>query len=215
MWESVRCAAASHLPDGAPATRVVLVRHGETDWNAGGIYQGWQDVPLNENGREQARFLAQQLAGVLIDAAYSSPLLRATETAETILGANACEMSARPVTALRELSYGEWEGIPPQERRARWALLDDQWATDPWSVQFPGGESLDLLAARALPVWEGLLAQHAGQTILLAGHGHLNRVILLHARSVPRDSFWDIAQPNGSATMLECLPISPLAGVAR
>ena len=194
------------------ATRVLLVRHGETDWNARGVYQGWRDVPLNARGRLQARALATSLADVAIDAAYSSPLARARETAEIALGARF--VRARSVSALRELSYGEWEGLAPEERRAGWPLLEERWTTDPWRVQFPGGESLDTLAGRVLPVWEKLLAAHAGETILLCGHGHLNRVIVLHARRLPRAEFWTVAQPNGSATMLECVPAAEFAEVA-
>lgn len=192
-------------------TRVVLVRHGETDWNARGVYQGWRDVPLNGRGRSQARALATALAGVAIDAAYSSPLSRARETAEIALGARfvrACQVSA-----FRELSYGEWEGLAPEERRAGWPLLEERWATDPWNVQFPGGESLATLAERVLPVWERLLAAHMGETVLLCGHGHLNRVIMLHARRLDRADFWAVAQPNGSVTTLECVPVTHAAGV--
>lgn len=211
QWEKVRCSSAYHPPRPAQSTRVVLVRHGETDWNAAGVYQGWKDVPLNARGMSQALELGEQLTGISISAAYTSPLSRAVMTAELILGSGTRAVNTLSIAAIRELSYGDLEGLPPQQRRASWPQLEAQWATDPWDVRFPEGESLDMLATRALPVWERLLTRHAGQTILLSGHGHLNRVILLHARSLPRSHFWTVEQGNGSATMLECLPPARLA----
>jgi broad specificity phosphatase PhoE len=208
-WEPVLGAAASAA---APATRIVLVRHGETDWNARGVYQGWQDVPLGASGRVQAEELARWLAEIAIDAAYTSPLARARETAAIVLAGRGVVPLALP--ALRELSYGRAEGVAPDERRAAWPDLDARWADDPWEVALPDGESLDLLAARVLPAWERIVLAHPGETVLVSAHGHVNRVILLHVRRLPRAAFWSVAQPNGSAILLECAPATAVVGSA-
>ena len=187
----------------APA-RVVLVRHGETEWNARGVYQGARDVPLSPRGRAQARALAAELAPIAFDAAYTSPLARARETADLVLESRA--LTPTPVAEFGEFGYGAWEGVAPDERRARWPDLDARWTADPWAVALPGGETLGALAARVLPAWDRLLAAHPGGTIAVFAHGHVNRVILLHARGLPRDAFWSVAQPNASATRLDCRP---------
>ncbi len=203
-WEVVR---------GAARTRAVLVRHGETDWNARGVYQGSRDVPLSPRGRAQALALAARLAPVAFDAAYTSPLARARETADLVLAGRGA--AGRPdggplrvelVPAFGEFGYGAWEGVAPDERRARWPDLDARWNADPWSVAPPGGESLDALAARVIPAWDQLVGAHPGRTIVVFAHGHVNRVILLHARGLPPAAFWSVAQPNASAVLLDCRP---------
>ncbi len=185
-------------------TRVLLVRHGETAWNACGIYQGGRDVPLSEHGRAQAEALRDTLAGTPIDAAYTSPLARARETARLILGGRG--VRAAVVPELRELSYGRCEALHPDARRAAFPSLDARWSDDPWGVAFPDGESLAAVAARVLPVWARLVAAHRGETVLVAAHGHVNRVILLHERRLPPSAFWSIAQENGAVVALDCAP---------
>ena len=192
------------MSEAGETTRVVLVRHGETEWNARGVYQGWQDVPLGARGVAQTMALARSLAGIAIDAAYTSPLSRARETAAAVLRGRGVVPVAVP--ELRELSYGVWEGLAPAPRRAAWGDLEDRWIADPWSVAFPEGESLGALAARVLAVWDRIVAAHAGDTVLVSAHGHVNRVILLHAHGLPRDAFWSLDQPNAGFVLLECPP---------
>lgn len=199
-WETVYGVAPAH---------VVLVRHGETDWNARGVYQGSRDVSLSARGRAQARALAGDLAPIAFDAAYSSPLARARETADLVLAGRG--LAVQPVPELGEFGYGVWEGIGPDERRARWPELDARWAADPWNVALPGGDTLAALAHRVLPAWDRLLGMHPGGTIAVFAHGHVNRLILLHARGLPRDAFWSVAQPNAAATRLDCRPDVQLA----
>ena len=174
-----------------------LVRHGETSWNARGLCQGTADVPLNDRGRAEAARLRERLAGVRFDAAYTSPLGRARETAEALLAQSG--LRAARWAAFAELSYGEWQGMP----EAEWpGAAGERWRRDPWSMAFPGGESLDDVHRRAAPAWDRLVAAHPGETVLLAAHGHLNRVLLIHALGWPRHRFWEIAQPNAACTVV-------------
>lgn len=178
-------------------TAVYLVRHGETDWNARGLCQGTADVPLNARGRQQAAELSGALAAVRFDAAYTSPLGRARETARAVLARSG--LRAAPWPGFSELSYGAWQGLP----EASWpGRTSERWREDPWRVSFPGGESLHDVHARVAPAWDRLVSAHAGETVLLAAHGHLNRVLLIHALGWPRDRFWHIAQPNAACTVV-------------
>ena len=191
--------------DAAPTT-IYLVRHGATAWNARGVYQGRADIPLSPDGIAEVQALAAQLRGVRFDAAYTSTLVRARHTAELLL--HGTGLRASRVAELDELSYGVFQGLEPAERERLDAALDRRWQSDPWSVAFPSGESLDDVARRARPVWEQIVGAHAGETVLVAGHGHVNRVLLLHALARPREEFWSIAQGNACLDVLRCTPTS-------
>ncbi|MEP6493122.1 MAG: histidine phosphatase family protein [bacterium] len=179
-------------------TRIYLVRHGETDWNATQRCQGIADIPLNHTGLTQAAALGHAFRDIEFHAAYTSPLQRARRTAETIL--NGRQLQAVAVGELSEMSYGDWQGLAPHE----WPDgASARWANAPWQMAFPGGESLDQVRLRIGPAMEQIIRSHRGETVLVSGHGHANRVILLHATGRDLTSFWDIAQPNGGAWLLE------------
>jgi broad specificity phosphatase PhoE len=179
-------------------TRLYLVRHGETDWNATERCQGTADVPLNACGMQQAEALATTLRDVRFDAAYTSPLVRARRTGEIILeGRN---VVATTVADLCEMSYGAWQGSTPDE----WpGDARSVWMTAPWEMTFPGGESLAMVRRRVEPAIEQIVKRHPGATVLVSGHGHANRAILIGAGYCEPESFWDIAQPNGGVWTLD------------
>lgn len=182
-------------------TRIILVRHGVTTWNAEDRYQGRADVPLSNEGCAQALALADRLRGVPIDAAYTSPLRRARATAEAILAGRG--VRAMPEERLMELSYGGIQG----RRRAEWLAESPHevaaWESSPWTVTFAEGESLDDVYRRAIPIWERLVAVHQGDTVLVSAHGHVNRVLLLHALGLERDAFWTVPQPNAGCVVVD------------
>lgn len=182
-------------------TTLYLIRHGETDWNRAGLYQGTTDTPLNAAGRAQAEALAQRLAGVRLDAAYTSPLRRARDTAAAVLRGRAAPLHEMP--ELRELCYGLWQGRGSAPAGRCSPGLEWRWRWDPWSVRFPGGETLDEVRDRARVAVETMLRAHPGGSVLVSGHGHLNRVLLTHALGWPRARFWEIDQPNGCCEVLQ------------
>lgn len=153
-------------------TTILLARHGETDWNREGRFQGWADPPLNPTGREQARALARQLADVPFDAVYSSDLRRAHETALIV-----AEPHCVPVVAdaeLREIDVGSWSGLTRREIEAR----------------FPGaehhdGESRNAHLARVLAAVERIARAHPGERILIVSHGGSLRTLRRHALDEP------------------------------
>ena len=186
------------------ATTLVLVRHGETDWNRDGRIQGQTDVPLNDRGREQARQLAEELVGSEFDAVYASDLARARETAEIVAA-----RTGLPVILdadLRELDFGAWEGLTAVEIRARWPGAFEQWATVGLD-RYDGGESHDQLAARVLAAARRLAATHQGEQILLVAHGGPLRALLMEAKGLDyrtqRREFRRIANCETSRVAIE------------
>jgi broad specificity phosphatase PhoE len=155
-----------------PVTTLLLVRHGETDWNRDGRWQGHSDTQLNEAGREQARRTAAELDGV--DVVYASDLARAHETAEII--AAALELNVRTDPRLRERSFGAWEGLtaPEIEERfaeqlARWRVGEGAGAED--------AEPFDVFAHRVRAFLDEVLGRHPDETVLVVAHGGTIRVI--------------------------------------
>lgn len=183
----------------ADTTIVYLVRHGETEWNADGRCQGRGDSEFTDEGRRQLRDLADALAAVEFDAAYTSPLVRARRTAAAALAGRRLRAASLP--ELVELDYGDLQGT----RFDRWpTVLRDAWRDDPWSVRFPNGESLGLMRQRIAPIFSRIVAAHSGEVVLVSAHGHVNRLILLDAFDRPPEDFWRLEQPNGAVTRIEC-----------
>ena len=152
-------------------TTILLVRHGETDWNLHRRVQGQSDTPLNETGREQARALAQELAGEALDAAYSSDLVRAHETARIVAAEQGLEVTA--IRDLRERHFGTWEGLTDQEIFARFpqAAKGGSWGD---------AETKEEMAQRVLDALQRIAAAHPGGHVLVVSHGGPLRSVLTH-----------------------------------
>jgi broad specificity phosphatase PhoE len=146
---------------------LLLVRHGETDWNRERRFQGHADPPLNETGRTQARALADDLAGEAVDALYTSDLARARETAEILAARLGVEVV--PLRELREIDVGEWQGLTwpeieerfPEGARA-WREQNHGWET---------GETYEELAERVVPALRRIAVAHPGGRAVVVAHG--------------------------------------------
>ena len=186
--------------------RLILVRHGETEWNRESRFQGQIDVPLNENGREQGRKAADLLASESIDFAVSSPMLRPKETAEIILERHP-NVQLELDEGLAEIQHGLWEGKLEREIRSEYAQLLDRWKTDPETVQMPEGENLQQVFDRVIPAWQNIVKTHASSdrplTGIVVGHDAVNKAILCHLFGLGPKSFWTFKQGNGSATVID------------
>lgn len=151
------------------ATRILAIRHGETEWNVDGRIQGQLDVPLNAMGRWQVHRLALAVADEQIAAIYSSDLLRAFETAQAV-----ARGSGQPIntdTGLRERGFGTFEGLSFDEVRQRWPEMSDRWRKRDPEFGPPGGETLNQFFERSVATATRLAALHPGETIALVAHG--------------------------------------------
>jgi len=173
-------------------TQIILVRHGQTPWNKDKIFRGSRDIPLNDQGREEARLAGEWLKGETIDAAYCSPLSRARDTGEAI--ARHHHLTVADLPGLTDLCYGDWEGVPLTEVKVKYADLYRQWETAPQTVRFPGGETLDEVKERSLAAVEWAVQRHPGQTVLLAAHRAVNKVLICALIGLDNSNFWRIGQ---------------------
>ncbi len=175
-------------------TRLILIRHGETDWNVEGRYQGQADPPLNARGREQARKLARELAEVGIDVIYSSPLRRAWETAEII--ARALGVPLHPEPRLMEIHQGHWQGRLRSEIAAKYPELFQRWLTEPWEVSPPGGEHLREVQRRVYAAVDEILQRHPGQTVALVTHRIPIALLKVRYQGLDKNAVRTLSLPN-------------------
>ncbi len=183
--------------------RWLLVRHGETAWNAEGRVQGQTDTPMSERGRKQAEALGERLAGQKIDAAYASDLVRAWETARLAL--KGCSLEPQPAPLLRERSWGEWEGMTFAEVRKR---FPDRYAAlrDSVDVSPPGGESVLDLMYRTSDFVKGLEGLHGREdTLLVVGHGGCLNALLMNLLELPPSAAVRFSLRSASLTLVEPL----------
>ncbi|HVI58511.1 MAG TPA: histidine phosphatase family protein [Luteimonas sp.] len=183
--------------------KILLARHGETQWNAEGRYQGQEDIALSPVGEAQARALGGRLREVRIDRAIASPLSRARRTAELALGeARVPMLSTDP--GLMEIAHGSWEGLLAAEIRERDPDRLLAWRDAPHEVLMPGGESLQHVFDRA---WPALLRASAGlgadDTLLVVAHDAVNRVLLCHVLGIPFARLWTFRQAPTTLNLLE------------
>jgi len=168
--------------------RLLLARHGETTWNAEGRYQGTSDVPLSSRGEAQAQALACRLAREGFDVVYASDLQRAWQTAEAIAARHGLEVCPEP--RLREIAFGDWEGLTYDEIQQRYPDAVAAWGGDPVTVRPPGGESLAEVAARVRGVLADIASRHKGGSVLLVAHGGTLRILLCDALGIGPGLGW-------------------------
>lgn len=166
-----------------------IMRHGETDWNAGHKLQGRTDIPLNDNGRRMAAAAAEEYREIPLDVCYCSPLVRARETAEIVLRGRGIPIHTDD--RLREMSFGIYEGIENCFQIPDCPMK--VFFRDPANYRtVEGGESFEELFARTgeflQEVVEPLLAE--GKNVLIVGHGAMNSAIISRVRNKPRAEFW-------------------------
>jgi broad specificity phosphatase PhoE len=161
-------------------TILFLSRHGETDWNAEGRWQGHADQPLNEHGLAQARGLAHRLRGTRLDAIYSSDLQRSRATADVVAAEHGLTVVALP--ELREVDVGEWSGLTRADIEERWPERFAAWRDG--GRGWLHGESYEEMAARVIACLDRLAREHDGGRLLYVGHGGTIRGVLAHARAI-------------------------------
>jgi probable phosphoglycerate mutase len=191
------------IPAKGPGPRLLLVRHGETDWNREGRFQGQIDIPLNANGRAQAEAASSFLAPVCIQRAYTSCMARPRQTAEAILAAHP-GVPLTTTTGLVEIGHGLWEGRLEQEIAKGWPELLADWKRAPETVQMPEGETIHDVWERSLATWNRIAASlGSDETALVVAHDAVNKAILCALLGLTPADIWAIKQGNGGVTVID------------
>jgi len=184
------------------ATQLLVIRHGQTDWNAQARIQGHTDIPLNAEGRAQALRLAQALRGQVLAAVYSSDLRRASETAQAVAGATGAALSAHP--GLRERALGRFEGLAFDEIEQRWPDDAARWRRRDPGFAPDGGETLLDFHTRCVATTLRLAANHPGQAIALVAHGGVLDCLYRAAVPVPLEAPRTWVLGNATINRLLC-----------
>lgn len=186
------------VPD---VTRLYLVRYGESVWSAQHRWQGAADPPLSEAGAQQARHLAGRLRAARVAAVYTSPLRRAAQTARIV--AAACGLAPRVVDGLREVGFGEWEGLTAEEVERRYASLLPRRQARPDLIRIPGGEPLEQARQRVMEAVAGIARAHPGAAVAVVAHGGVNRLVLLTLLGAPLASYSRFQQAPGCVNVVD------------
>jgi broad specificity phosphatase PhoE len=177
--------------------KLILVRHGETEWNVRELVQGRKDIPLNRKGMEQARKVGLRLKSERIDAIYSSDLKRASQTAQFIEKFHNTHI--RYNRLLRERKFGKMEGIPASEfRKAR-----DDSGLPKHLYRPPGGESYADLQKRVKRFLSGISKRHQTGNVLVVAHGGIIRTFIVTITKRPLSDVHDIEQHNAAVNVIE------------
>lgn len=186
--------------------RLLLVRHGETDWNRQKRFQGQIDVPLNDTGRVQADQAAEFLKAIPIRYAVTSPMLRPKETAEIILQHHPA-VQLELEDNLQEISHGLWEGKLEAEIEQEFPGELQRWQRSPETVQMPEGENLHQVWERAIAAWDAIVQTamnrpEPGITMVVA-HDAINKAILCYVLGLGPENFWSFKQGNGAVSVID------------
>lgn len=182
-------------------TEIILVRHGQTIWNESKRYQGHTDIPLSSVGLEQAFKVQKKLANEAIDVFYASDLKRAYETARIIAKPHHKEVVG--LQELREINFGEWEGLGYSEIMERYGDIATKFYQDPSLVSIPGGESWQALLDRCHNLLLDIVEKHNRQRILIASHGGTIRAMIIAAMGWDISCLWRLRLENTAISRLE------------
>lgn len=184
------------------SSKIVFVRHGETEWNRVERYRGRIDVPLNSAGERQAdvtaRFISENWPPAAV---YSSPLSRALATAQAIAEASGLNVQESP--GLFDTNYGLWQSLTPAEAAERWPDLSARWHTAPHTVTLPSGEALSEVQARALTAVTEITKRHNDDTIVMVSHTDVIRLILMGMLGIEIERFRHLRQDNCAISLVE------------
>lgn len=193
---------------------LILLRHGQSQWNLENRFTGWVDVPLSPKGEEEARAAGEKLRGRRIDKLHVSALKRALDTARLALAAAGI---ATPPTeqdaALNERRYGDLQGLNKAEAATKWGDAQIKLWRRSYDVKPPGGESLADTAARVIPYWESHILPdlRAGKNLLVVAHGNSLRALVMHLDGLTREQVLELEIPTGAPLLYEMAPDGQVA----
>ncbi len=182
--------------------RIILVRHGQTEWNRIERFRGQADVPLNATGLAQAQATGRRIATTWQPVAvYASPLSRTVQTAQAI--AQHFDLPVQPQADLIDIDYGKWRGLTPAEVGERWPDIFQAWQKAPHTAQIPDGETLAHLRDRGMAAVHRLVDRHIEETFVIVGHTVINRVLLLGMLGLGNDRFWHLGQQTCAINVIQ------------
>lgn len=186
--------------------KLVLLRHGESQWNLENRFTGWVDVPLSPKGEQEAKGAGEKLKGFRFTRAYASVLTRAIHTLDIVLGViGQTNIPVEKDKALNERMYGELQGLNKTETAQKYGEQQVKIWRRSFDVRPPGGESLKDTAERVLPYYEQNIRPHIvnGDTILIAAHGNSLRALVMHLENLSRDAVLELNIPTGAPLLYE------------
>ena len=192
-----------NIPNQIGDSRIFLIRHGETNWNKEGRFQGQIDIPLNENGKTQAKKVSKYLKEINFNKAFSSSMKRPYETAEIILQKRS-GLKITKIDELIEISHGLWEGKLENEIKEKWPELLNNWHNKPEEVVMPEGESIKEVSERSIKAWDNIsLIQSDNDLTLLVAHDAVNKTLICNILGIDYSNIWMIKQGNGGITVID------------
>jgi broad specificity phosphatase PhoE len=180
-----------------------LVRHAESTWNRQKKIQGQKDPHLSPYGKKEARSLAKRFKGLSFDAVYSSPLRRACETAESIVGK---KVDLAVEEGLKEISLGNWEGKTLAQIRKKYGEAFDRWAVRPTRINIPRGEDFKKFVSRVKRTLRAIERKHEEGNVLVVCHGGVISTYATAVLNLPPDDVWCLTVKNASLTIVEIGP---------
>jgi probable phosphoglycerate mutase len=190
------------------ANTIYIARHGQTNWNILGKTQGHGNSDLTDKGKEQAKQLAYALKEYPIDMIFTSDLGRAIETAQII--GDEIDVKVQETNALREMGFGEWEGLLIDEIKSNYASVYTTWRNEPHLAQIPGGETLHLIKDRVDSFIQSLNKKYDNKHILLVTHSVTVRVMLLAFLNSGMENIYRIKQDNTALNIVEYRDYGPV-----
>ncbi len=191
------------IPDQIGDSRIFLVRHGETNWNKEGRFQGQINIPLNNNGKDQAKKASLYLKEINFNKAFSSSMDRPYETAKIILQ-NKSDLEITKIEKLVEISHGLWEGKLENEIKKKWPELLENWHEKPEEVIMPEGECIKEVSERSIKAWEEIcIDQKKDDLTLLVAHDAVNKTLICNLLGIDFSNIWMIKQGNGGITIID------------
>jgi broad specificity phosphatase PhoE len=181
---------------------IILIRHGETEWNIEKMFRGRKDVGLSETGVQQVRLLGKFLSSIELDAIYSSPLKRALETAEAISDNQREEVKLIDRPCLIDMSFGVWEGKSLEEVEEKYSELYETWLGAPHKLRVPEGESLEEVRSRALKVVDTVIGKFKGK-VALVSHRVVIKVLTCALLGLSNSHFWNMRIDLGGITSFQ------------
>jgi broad specificity phosphatase PhoE len=196
--------------------KLLMVRHGQTDGNSGGQFVGHKDIPLNKIGMRQVEAVAYRLSNERPAVIYSSDLQRAWQTALAIQQAIQQSVSPDPAppliadSRLREMCFGEWEGLTYSEIEAAYPEQLKAWQTNIYHCSPPGGESLKELGGRVNDFLSDILHDHAGESVIIAAHGGTFEALTLKVLKLESGRSWQFQISNTGISEFKFYPAGPM-----